>query len=56
MQKDMIKTCEQCGEKFSCNTDEIAECWCMKFYAPRIGDENYKDCVCPKCLEKQKKL
>lgn len=52
----MIKTCEQCGEKFSCNTDEIAECWCMKFYAPRIGDENYKDCVCPKCLEKQKKL
>ena len=56
MQKDMIKTCEQCGEKFSCNTDEIAECWCMKFYAPRIGDENYKACVCPKCLEKQKKL
>ena len=55
MQKDMIKTCEQCGEKFSCNTEEIAECWCMKF-APRIGDENYKDCVCPKCLEKQKKL
>ncbi len=51
----MTKTCEQCGYEFSCNTDDIADCWCMKL-TPRVGNEKYEDCVCPKCLNKQKSI
>ncbi len=42
--------CERCGTKFSCNG--IKNCWCLsKPYVRLDISQEFKDCVCEKCLE-----
>ncbi|MCB1024300.1 MAG: cysteine-rich CWC family protein [Acidobacteria bacterium] len=47
--------CESCGEEFICGAS-IKGCWCMK---ADLSDatrqqlkKEFKDCLCPECLEK----
>jgi len=49
--------CESCGAEFTCNAGQET-CWCFDIkVAPEDLDEmreNYKQCLCRKCLEKTK--
>lgn len=43
-------TCERCNTDFVCNRSN-GECWCLKLPYVRLDEtENYKDCLCEKCL------
>jgi hypothetical protein len=44
------KTCERCGESFGCLADEKGPCWCVTMPELSKIPEQYKDCLCPKCL------
>jgi len=47
------KTCEACGEKFSCSAS-AATCWCESVKLDRNTlsklRARYSDCLCPRCL------
>lgn len=46
-----MKTCERCGQSFGCeanNTDK--NCWCRDLPVVTVIPAQYKDCVCPNCL------
>ncbi len=50
----MIKKCERCNQEFNCRHDDIFECHCIHVpiseKAQKYLKENYKDCLCNKCL------
>lgn len=50
--------CESCGEDFTCGAN-AEKCWCfeVKLSDKTLKDfrENYKNCLCPNCLEKFRK-
>jgi hypothetical protein len=50
MPSNLKKTCERCGESFGCFSDKKEPCWCVAM--PKLSKipEQYKDCLCPKCL------
>lgn len=41
--------CERCGNTFVCSSN-YKQCWCFSLPNVKIN-ENYKDCVCQKCLQ-----
>jgi hypothetical protein len=42
--------CERCNTKFICNGQD-KYCWCFEKPYVRLDDtEQYKDCLCEKCL------
>ena len=47
------KTCEACGEAFSCNSSG-GNCWCesAKLEGKTLSElrARYNDCLCPRCL------
>ena len=47
------KTCEACGENFSCNAS-AAGCWCeqLKLDKRTLSElrARHLDCLCPRCL------
>ncbi len=46
-----MKTCERCGDRFSCGMDEKSgPCWCASMPPLEIIGQTYVDCLCPKCL------
>ena len=46
--RDLI--CERCLTKFICNGSGY-DCWCFeKPYVRLDATDNYKDCLCEKCL------
>ncbi len=51
----MIKKCQKCNQEFDCRHDEILECHCVRVplnkKALQYLKENYKDCLCNKCLK-----
>ncbi|TLX75345.1 cysteine-rich CWC family protein [Labilibacter sediminis] len=50
----MIKKCAKCNAEFKCRHDEILECHCVQVpisdKAQRYLTQNFKDCLCNKCL------
>jgi Cysteine-rich CWC len=52
------KTCEACGEKFSCSS-AAAGCWCEELKLDRKTlnalRERHSDCLCPRCLSAAQK-
>ncbi|MFC4676667.1 cysteine-rich CWC family protein [Dysgonomonas termitidis] len=51
----MKKICKRCSASFSCREDRIELCSCRKVSLV-IGvrdyiKDNYRDCLCPKCLQ-----
>jgi hypothetical protein len=49
------KTCESCGEEFSCGA-KSGKCWCFEVDLNSETLENlrknFENCLCEKCLEK----
>ena len=50
----MIKKCAKCGAELICQADDIQNCWCTQIELKEY-DSKYEDCLCRRCLEKQKK-
>lgn len=49
------RTCESCGSDFECRIG-LKGCWCSEVKPSErtrkmLAEKNYKDCLCPKCLE-----
>ncbi|MCW3785608.1 cysteine-rich CWC family protein [Plebeiibacterium sediminum] len=51
----MIKKCGRCNQEFNCRHDDIFECHCIHVpisqKAQKYLKENYKDCLCNKCMK-----
>lgn len=49
----VTKTCERCGEAFSCGP--LFACWCFDMVLTEAGrgalEEKFSDCVCHICLD-----
>lgn len=52
------KICESCGKEFSCGAN-VGNCWCfdVELKQETLAElrENFKSCLCEKCLEGIKK-
>lgn len=55
-QTKIVKVCECCKSDFSCNAQDIKNCFC---YTIQLNEEiqsliskKYKDCLCEDCLLK----
>ena len=46
-----MKTCKKCGENFGCGMNSPdQECWCKSLPSLKNIPKQFKDCLCPKCL------
>ncbi len=46
-----MKTCERCGQSFGCDANiKDKKCWCMELPVVPALPAQYKDCLCPACL------
>jgi len=54
MNKGKLKRCPSCGKFFSCQGDD--DCWCESYKLHKknmlVIMNEFKDCICPECLEK----
>ena len=52
------RTCEACGQPFTCEIDLARGCWCgeMELSAETRAElrKQFRDCLCRSCLEKAK--
>jgi len=48
------KVCERCNNEFSCNANNIKNCFCYVVSLPESArkeiSEKYSNCLCEKCL------
>lgn len=47
------KACERCGKDYSCSA-KSQKCWCMDLGPLKEIPKEYKDCLCPDCLQEFK--
>lgn len=55
----MEKKCSRCGKTFTCNHENIEQCWCMNEKiepdAMNFIADNYEGCLCRECIEELNK-
>lgn len=53
------KICEACGSSFTCQVNDIKNCFCSKiFLAPEVLQQiktKFQHCLCETCLSRLKK-
>lgn len=49
-----MKSCNTCGNSFTCNTSPRETCWCDR-YPPILSPNPKEGCLCPDCLHQKMK-